>query len=81
MLCNIYHAGVTCPGDYKLNPFSGTCLRLHTTNTSWTDAKDFCKMNGEHLATFETSNSANWFVHQRITDPGKTSWSYAIIYN
>ena len=60
-----------CPDNYKLDPFAQTCQRLVTLNKQWEDAKNYCEADGEYLATFENTDSALWFVHQRKTDPGK----------
>ena len=71
----LFIAVETCPNGYKLNPFSKTCIRLVQIPKTWEDAKNYCEVAGEYLATFETSDSANWFIHHRLTDPGKKNIS------
>ena len=70
---DIFLVKVKCPDNYKLDPFAQTCQRLVTLNKQWEDAKNYCEADGEYLATFENTDSALWFVHQRKTDPGKYS--------
>ena len=56
------------PGNYKLNPFTGTCVGLISQDMKWDDAKFYCERKGEFLVTFKNSDSANWFIHQRLYD-------------
>ena len=64
------HAELKCPTEYKLNPFSKTCVRLINKDKTWEDARKYCVAGGDYLATFETTDSANWFIHQRKSDSG-----------
>ena len=65
-----FSAAVECPDGYVRNPISNTCLKLHKTYKNWNAARDHCEGLGQTLATFETLESANWFVHLRKTNSG-----------
>ena len=68
--CACFSAAVECPDGYVRNPISNTCLKLYKTNKNWNAARDHCEGMGQTLATFETLESANWFVHLRKTNSG-----------
>ena len=67
----MFVAKIACPKEYKLNPYSDTCIGLIQKTKTWEDAKNYCHSIGEYLVTFKTTDSAIWFIHQRQTDPGK----------
>ena len=46
------------------------CRVSHKTYKNWNAARDHCEGLGQTLATFETLESANWFVHLRKTNTG-----------
>ena len=58
---------ITCPGGYRLNPYRGTCVRFVRTQLSWSGAKFTCENSREHLATFDTVESASWYRNQQVT--------------
>ena len=43
-----------------LNPHSGECIRLVTTDNNWTEARQYCLSHGETMATFKTLQSVEW---------------------
>ena len=73
-----FTAEMQCPKGYKVNPFSKTCIKLVNLKKTWDDAKNYCEVNGEYLATFETTDSATWLAYQRQSDPGKNKQNHKI---
>ncbi|XP_067934656.1 perlucin-like [Watersipora subatra] len=71
-ICQKKETAVNCPPTYIRNPHSNTCMRMIFLMKTWKDAKYFCEVNGEHLATFDTLESSFWLAGQRKINAG---WS------
>ena len=64
-IVSFYPGLVSCPSDYRRNPYSNTCIRLVKSAKNWYEAKSYCERYGEYFATFATILDATWLRIQQ----------------
>ena len=53
-----------CLAPYKYNPHSWTCVRFVYEKKVWTEAKEYCESDGEHLVTFRNQKALEWLIKE-----------------
>ena len=65
---NVIAGTPDCRTNYyrRLNPFSNTCMQQVRLSKTYAQAKAYCEIKGEYLATFGSVDAAAWLRQQQI---------------